>query len=309
MKKKKKKKKKKKQQRWFVKRKQKQRSAQIYQDVGVAMRCSIGLGSSTLLAKLAGELKKPAGLDWLTPEVLPDKITHLQLTDIAGINHGMKARLDRAGITNIQELYALAPKHARKIWGGFQGERFIRALRGEDIPIAQTQSRSVSHGQVLSRENRTPERARLVTRRLLIKAATRIRRKHMFTRSMHISIKTTNHGRINFAQSFRATQDSFYLLQIFRELWPTGRGFTPLSVNIVLGRLISPQDHIADLFEQRPQSGALSDREKLCLLIDQLNQKYGQDTLIFGERPHSLTPYTGAKIAFNRVPGREEFRD
>jgi len=40
-----------------------------------------------------------------------------------------------------------------------------------------------------------------------------------------------------------------------------------------------------------------------------INQRYGQDTLIYGERPQESTPYTVAKIAFGRIPGREEFRD
>jgi len=31
--------------------------------------------------------------------------------------------------------------------------------------------------------------------------------------------------------------------------------------------------------------------------------------LIYGESPQEITPYTGAKIAFGRIPGREEFRD
>jgi nucleotidyltransferase/DNA polymerase involved in DNA repair len=284
--------------------------AQIYADVGPAMRCSIGLGPSLLLAKLAGELKKPSGLEWLTPEVLPDKINHLKLRDIPGISRGIEARLNAAGITTISELYALPPKHARRIWGGVQGERFIRALQGEDIPLPVAKpARSLGHGQVLSYNNRNPDAARLVTRRLLIKAATRLRRQNAFATYLQISVKCGQNGRCGLGRKIPATQDSFQLLALFRQFWGELVFSQPISTGVMLGGLIPAHRHTADLFEQRPGAGQRTSRENLCTLIDAINQRYGQDTLIYGEAPREITPYTGAKIAFGRIPGREEFRD
>ncbi len=283
---------------------------QIFRQVGPAMRCSIGLGSSLLLAKLAGELRRPDGLEWLLPEVLPNKINHLKLRDIPGISRGIKARLDAADITTIAALYALPPKHARKIWGGVQGERFIRALQGEDIPLPSPKpARSLGHGQVLSYNNRNAEAARLVTRRLLIKAATRLRRENAYATYLQISVKCAQKGRCALGQKIRATQDSFQLLALFRDFWD-GLVFTqPISTSVMLGGLVPVYRHTADLFEDRTGSGQRTSREDLCVLIDAINQRYGQDTLIYGERPREITPFTGAKIAFGRIPGREEFRD
>ncbi|MBL4749037.1 MAG: hypothetical protein JKX71_00395 [Amylibacter sp.] len=283
---------------------------QIYAQVGPAMRCSIGLGPSLLLAKLAGELRKPNGLEWLLPEVLPDKINHLKLRDIPGISHGISARLDAAGITTIPALYALPPKHARKIWGGVQGERFIRAFQGEDIPLpASKPARSLGHGQVLSYNNRNAEAARLVTRRLLIKAATRLRRENAFATYLHISVKCSQKGRCGLGRRIRATQDSFQLLALFREFWDGLVFSQPISTSVMLGGLVPAHRHTADLFEDRTRAGMRTKRENLCVLVDAINQRYGQDTLIYGERPREITPFTGAKIAFGRIPGREEFRD
>ena len=288
----------------------KQMRQQIYQDVGSAMRCSIGLGPSLLLAKLAGELQRPEGLEWLLPELLPDKISHLKLRDIPGISRGMEARLNAAGITTIPELYQLPPKHARKIWGGVQGERFIRALQGEDIPLPVGKpAQSLGHGQVLSYNNRNPSGARLVTRRLLIKAATRLRRQNAFATYMQISVKCATRGRSGLGRKIPATQDSFQLLALFRQFWDELVFSQPISTSVMLGGLIPARRHTADLFEKRPAAGVRTSRENLCVLIDAINQRYGQDTLIYGEKPREITPFTGAKIAFGRIPGREEFRD
>ena len=215
-----------------------------------------------------------------------------------------------AGITTIPALYAMAPKHARKVWGGVQGERFIRALQGEDISQPTTKSaRSLGHGQVLSYNNRNPEAARLVTRRLLIKAATRLRRQNAYASYLQISVKCAVRGRGGLGRRIPATQDSFLLLALFRQFWNILEFSQPISTSVMLGGLMPAYRHTADLFEDRSAAGVRTTRESLCVLVDAINQRYGQDTLIYGERPREITPYTGAKIAFGRIPGREEFRD
>ncbi|WP_162933029.1 hypothetical protein [Roseovarius sp. EL26] len=282
----------------------------IYNQAGQYLRCSIGLGTSVLLAKLAGELRKPDGLEWLTPQVMPNKIAHLSLRDVPGIGRRMAQRLAGAGILTIPQLYALNPKHARQIWHSVEGERFIRALQGEDISISTApEKRSMGHGQVLSPENRTPSGARLVARRLLIKAATRLRRDQYFATYLHVSVKCRRRGRLSLGGSFPATQDSFQLLRHFRLFWTSLKPIQPGSVNVMLGGLVAQSGHIADLFEDRNAAGELTEREKLCLLVDGLNQRYGADTVFYGEKPISMARYTGAKIAFGRVPLRCEFRD
>lgn len=113
--------------------------AAIRSRVGSELRCSIGIGPNHLLAKIAGKLEKPDGLQWLSAENMPDRLAHLQLDDLPGISHGIKARLARARIWGIPELYALDPRHARMIWGSVEGERFVRALQGMNIPLLPTE--------------------------------------------------------------------------------------------------------------------------------------------------------------------------
>lgn len=280
----------------------------VTRDVGVAMRCSIGLGPSLLLAKAAGEMHKPAGLDWLSPEVMPGKLAGFALRDLPGIGRNMERRLIAAGIRDVAGLWGMAPKHARRVWNGVGGERFLRALHGEDIPDPATGTRSLGHSQILSGPNRTPDGARLVARRLLIKAATRVRRGGHFTTGLSISVRLRDGARAARAARFAATQDSFFLLESFARLWGTLPVRAPVHVGIMLDGLTGRAEHTADLFEERA-SGDVSAREALCARIDALNQRYGQDTIVFGERPAEIAPYTGAKIAFGRIPTEEEFRD
>lgn len=277
--------------------------------VGTAMRCSIGLGSSKLLAKMAGEMKKPDGLEWLTPDVMPDKLDGFPIKALPGIGKRMERRLISAGISTIRDLYAMQPKHARRLWNSVTGERFILALQGHDILDPKTKSHSLGHGQILAMPNRNPDGARLVARRLLIKAATRLRRNNYFAQSLSVSGTCDFNSKCSRSISMRATQDSFELLKVFNVVWSTLPLKRPASVGIMLGGLIERHDHIADLFSEGRTFGQSNAREKLCSTVDALNQRFGQDTIIYGERPREIGKYTGAKIAFGRIPGKEEFRE
>lgn len=278
----------------------------ILHKVNPALRCSVGLGPNRLLAKIAAELEKPMGLNWLLPPVLPNKIAHLKLSDLPGISKGMTVRLNAAGVRSISDLMRLAPKHARAIWRSVEGERFLRALRGETVAYPKTKRGMIGHGQVLSGPNTSPEGARLVARRLIVKAAARLRREGYFARYLSLSAKDTEYRRHNFERNFAATQDTFILLDSFTHLWANAPNRPFKSVAIMLGGLVPMAEHIPDLFENR-QSGEQTPREALCRSLDRLNLKYGQDTIRFGEMPYLRVPYTGAKIAFGRIPDPQDF--
>ncbi|WP_066705774.1 hypothetical protein [Celeribacter ethanolicus] len=272
--------------------------------ISPALRCSVGLGPTRLLAKIAAELEKPMGLNWLTPEVLPEKIAHLGLDDLPGVSWRMKARLEAAGIADVGTLYHIAPKRARAIWGNVAGERFLRELRGETVVWPETKRGMIGHGQVLTGPNATPEGARLVTRRLLVKAAARLRREGFFARSLSISVKGGDKRRQYRDSTLRATQDTFFLLEILAGLWAELTLCPgPKAVSVTLGGLIREARVMDDLF------APTQDRAPLCLAIDRLNQRFGQDTVRYGLLPPHHVPYTGAKIAFGRIPLAEDFRE
>lgn len=276
--------------------------AQVHQ----ALRCSVGLGTSRLLAKVAAGLEKPGGLHWLLPEILPARIAHLALDDLPGISWRMKARLEAAGVVDIPTLYALDPKRARAIWGSVAGERFLRELRGEHVVWPETKRGMIGHGQVLTGPNKTPEGARLVVRRLLVKAAARLRREGFFARSLHVGGKCGKAGRIGYGADIKPSQDTLFLLDVLDRYWDRLAMKAPLSVHVTLGGLLPVADHVPDLFD--PARREIPNRTKaLHGAIDALNQRFGQNTIRIGQLPLHHVPYTGAKIAFGRIPTAEDF--
>ena len=91
----------------------------------------------------------------------------MPLDKLPGIAKGVRRKLEAAGVRTIPELHRLDPRHARLIWRSVEGERFVRALRGEDIPIVATRRHGYGNSKVLAPKNRNLENAYAVSRWLV----------------------------------------------------------------------------------------------------------------------------------------------
>ena len=202
--------------------------AAVAREVGPCLRFSAGIGPNHLLAKIAGKLEKPDGFQWLSPQNMPDRLAHLALDDLPGISRAMKARLEQAGIHDVPTLCRLDPRHARAIWRSVEGERFVRALQGEPIPLLTTRRGGFGNSKVLAPEFRDPRAAYLVSRWLVEKAAARLRRDGRVAASFSLYIARDGAPSLRRGLSCAQSQDTGLFLrinrQLWRSLWPDLRG-------------------------------------------------------------------------------------
>ena len=291
----------------------------IRERVGDCFRCSIGLAPNRFLAKLATELEKPDGLTVLELRDLPDRLLGLTLRDVPGIGANMERRLHRAGVFDLRALWGLAPKHARLIWGGVTGESFWYALHGYDLPERGTVRRSIGHSHVLDPALRRPEPARLVARRLALKAASRLRRLNYTAGALNVSVKLESGCRWEGGLRLIRTHDSFTVLQALDSLWRSmlaqhGAAARIKKVAVTLHDLIAASAAVTpDLFDgDGPDAAAGRERERrarLSAAIDRINGRYGRDTITLGVPPRGLKDFAGAKVAFSRIPDPAEFHE
>jgi DNA polymerase-4 len=281
----------------------------ILKRVGECLRSSVGLGPSVLLAKTASDIKKPMGLTVIEQEALPGPLLRLGLSDLAGIGPNMERRLLSAGVADVATLWALTPSRARAVWGSIEGERFWYALHGSDPPEIETKRQSIGHSHVLGPALRHREAAYRVARRLLARAASRLRRAGHKAGRLSLWLRTDFY-RDN-AANFPPTADTFALLEILDRLWNGmvgPREVLPVrQVGITLLDLKPVAEMEPDLFGWTLDAEERPERLRLSLAIDGLNQRYGVDTVAIGPAPQGLPAYMGAKIAFNRIPERQDF--
>ena len=48
---------------------------------------------------------------------------------------------------------------------------------------------------------------------------------------------------------------------------------------------------------------------RLSVAMDDINAKYGLDTVVLGTLPESMSRFSGTKIAFTRIPEKAEFHE
>jgi DNA polymerase IV len=300
----------------------------IYKNVGVALRCSIGMAPNRYLAKIASDMQKPDGLIGLLPSQLPRAIAHLHLRDLPGVGARTEIRLNRRGIDTMEQLLALDHSEMGKLFDSVWGNRMYHWLRGaqtedssgNNVSQAEVQ-KSLCHSHVLAPEHRTPEGSWAVAHKLLHKAAMRLRMERFYAGSLALTIRYqltrqqadahSTHGKVKRHYSgiknsgwgmearFRDCQDTLTLLNILRSLWaqsPQGPEFNrPFFVGITLRNLIPEDEHQEELFADP------TNRAQLSTTMDKLNLKYGHTTLHFaGMLPARESAPT--RIAFTQIP-------
>ncbi|ADM10175.1 ImpB/MucB/SamB family protein [Parvularcula bermudensis HTCC2503] len=309
--------------------------------IGPSFRNSIGIAQTPLLAKLAAGLQKPDGLTVLMMEDLPGRLSSLALSDLPGIGPNMAQRLERSGVTNIDALWALAPKQARAIWRSVQGERFWYAFHGYEVPEPATKKGMVGHSRVLTSGLRTAKGARPVARALLLKAAARLRAMDRLATRLTLTLKDEQGRKIAFEERFDLSTDSTTFLRALDRLWERAleqvpelrRGARLGSVSIFLHGLVGEGDAEArqgSLFDgpiEADPEEADPKRARLWAAIDRLNadeegrlarwalpdrqpdrpgQTRPRHVMLADQRDLDLD-YLGTKIAFSRVPEEREF--
>ena len=80
-----------------------------------------------------------------------------------------------------------------------------------------------------------------------------------------------------------------------------------LKVSVTLHDLYQPQDTTLDLFDSPERSHRKEYDIRLSRAMDALNKRFGAQTVTLGLYPKTAAGYVGTKIAFSRVPEKDEF--
>lgn len=285
-------------------------------NVGECLTASIGVASNRLLAKMAADMMKPDGLTILTDDVRAARLERLKLGDIPGVGRAMERRLAAAGLVTMAQLLAMSAGQARQAWGSVWGERLHRQLQGHEVAEVAHDQKSIGHSHVLGPEKRPLPVARLVARRLVMKAGTRLRRAELRTGWIGLFVKGEARGtRWKAGRKLPQVMDSLSLVEAVDGLWAQmAREFGHhrlLQVGVVLGELSPAAAAQADLFDAGALLCARTDERRLALsrAMDKVNNRFGRDAVTLGHDERGATRSRGPAIAFTRIPELAEFSE
>ena len=269
----------------------------IYDQVGEVLHSSVGIAPNRFLAKTASNMQKPDGLTVIRQAELPARLYGLKLVHLNGIGRAMEQRLNDLGIHTVEQLCTADKDSLRSAWGGIEGERFHAKLHGEAIVPGPTQRSSVGHSHVLAPELRDPISALAVLYRLLHKAAMRMRHYGYCAGGLSLHLSYIDRDSWRDKVRFAPHADTLKFNQVLAALWQR-HPIEPapiLKVGVTLFDLTDQTQLTRDLFDADNQ------HEGLNIVLDQINQRYGPNTLYFGGTHKSLEA-APMRIAFGHIP-------
>ncbi len=281
----------------------------IAANVGPFITCSIGFAANRQLAKMACKVGKPDGVMVWHPCDMPHPLFRLPITDIPGVGSRMQARLYRASIQTIEELYNTAPKHMRKLWHSVTGERLWYALHGYDIQAPVSERGMFGHGRVLPPESRTLPAAREIARLLLIKAARRLRRDRFYCSGLWLWLAVRD-ATWSAKLSLPIVNDDQAVLAALDTLWDRARlryprGTTIFRVGVTLYGLSPDGERQLDFLID--DDASRQRWERINAAMDSLNSRYGKTVASLGLWNPPKGGHVGGKISYTRIPSAEDF--
>jgi DNA polymerase-4 len=262
------------------------------------LNCSIGIGSSRLIAKVSSAQAKPNGVLWIVPGEESEFLAPLDVREIPGVGKVMESHLHELGIRKVGDLARLAESELEERFGKW-GLALAGKARGEDAGGwfdsevgADTEAKSISHEHTFDEDTADENQLGATLMRLSEMVGRRLREAKLHARTIQLKLRYKDFTTITCAHTLPApTQLDGEIFDqarmLFRKNWKAGREVRLLGVQ---ASSFEAQGEQIDLLE-----GGRQQRWKDALAAaDRLRDKFGESSVTlasgmrgrFRERTH-----------------------
>jgi DNA polymerase-4 len=244
-------------------------------EIGIWMRCNIGIATNRFLAKQAAGLHKPDGLDVITPANIRETLATLKLTDLTGIAHRNEHRLNSVGIFTPLEFLDSDPVVLQRIvFKSVVGRWWYDRLRGYEVDDVETDVKRVGRQYVLESFNLSHAEVTQRLHHLCESVGSRMRSQNKSARGIYVYAKTRERGYWHSSTlsqlPFSSDQTIFVLA---KRLFDTAPGDIK-EIGVHCYELEPIEDQQISFFnDQIVQERQVTDA------IDGINKKYGDRTV------------------------------
>ncbi len=266
--------------------------------------CTIGVGPNKLLAKLAGELKKPDGLVVLKQDTFLERVKDVKASEFCGIGRKFEKYLGELGVKTIGELNAYPRIKLVKRFGVAAGEHLWEMGQGIDnspvaIGMKHEIAKSMGHSYTLPKFTNDIEVVKTYLLRLSEQVGRRLRHEQYKGNIVHLSLGFGNFDFWGKQKKLEDYLDDGYEIyqqaekmmdraELNEDEYPDRRkGFR--FVGVTVSGLICQIDQMSILPEKEQNKKALR-------AIDELNDRFGENTV---QRLATLRAVMGEKVGMD----------
>jgi DNA polymerase-4 len=247
------------------------------------LNCSIGIGSSRLIAKVSSAQAKPNGVLWIVPGQESKFLAPLDVRAIPGVGKVTESHLHELGIKKVGDLARLEESELEARFGKW-GLALAGKARGEDAGGwfdtevgADAAAKSISHEHTYNEDTADVSQLEATLMRLSEMVARRLREANFYARTIQLKLRYEDFTTITRAHTLpAATQLDGEIFEqmrgLFRKNWKPGREVRLLGVQ-------------ASSFEEQAEQislleGGRQQRWKDALAAaDRLREKFGESSV------------------------------
>lgn len=243
---------------------------------------NVGVSSNKLLAKMAGDFKKPDLVHTLFPFEIERKMWPLPVSDLLFVGHATKKKLNNLGISTIGEL-AKTDLNIIKSYFGKIGEVLYAFANGVDVsPVTETAPANKGYGNttVIAFDVDRSDVAKMILLSLAETVCTRLRSDNVMAGVVAVSIvdfqfHSFSHQMTLFGPTNITNKIHKAACQLFDEMWD---GVTPIrNLGIHTGRIVpATEEYQMDMFDME-RIEKLSRADKM---VDEIRHRYGNDSVM-----------------------------
>jgi DNA polymerase IV len=247
------------------------------------LNCSVGIGTSRLIAKVSSAQAKPNGVLWIVPGEEAKFLAPLDIGAIPGVGKVMEKHLHELGIQKVGDLAKLEEGELERRFGKW-GLALAGKSRGEDAGGwfdsevgADIAAKSISHEHTYNEDTADIAKLESTLMRLSEMVGRRLREANFHARTLQLKLRYKNFTTITRAHTLpNPTQlDTEIFEQIrtlFRKNWQKGVPIRLLGVQASSFAEAAPQIDLLEGTRQQRWKDALA-------AADRLRDKFGESSV------------------------------
>ncbi len=262
------------------------------------LNCSVGIGTSRLIAKVSSAQAKPNGVLYIVPGEEAKFLAPLDVREIPGVGKVMESRLHALGVKKVGDLARLDESELEDRFGKW-GLALAGKFRGEDAGGwfdhevgADLDAKSISHEHTYNEDTADIAQLEATLMRLSEMVGRRLRESHFHARTIQLKLRYKDFTTITRAHTppnpTQLDNEIFEQIRtLFRKNWKKGIPIRLLGV------------HASSFTEQPDQIGLLDGNRQqrwkdALAAADRLRDKFGESSVslaagmrgTFRERTH-----------------------
>src|SRR5579864_1406712 len=263
-----------------------------------SLNCSVGIGTSRLIAKVSSAQAKPNGVLWIVPGEEAKFLAPLDVREIPGVGKVMETHLHARGIKKVGDLAKLEDGELETRFGKW-GLALAGKARGEDAGgwfdhavAADLEAKSISHEHTYNEDTAEVSTLESTLMRLSEMVGRRLRESNFYARTVQLKLRYKDFTTITRAHTLPNptqldTEIFEQIRQLFRQNWKRGVPVRLLGVHASSFESLDGQLNLLDGNRQQRWKDALA-------AADRLRDKFGESSVTlatgmrgtFRERTH-----------------------